>query len=74
MCDLACDFALFGLPEKGGRMNSKNKLEEIPIRPLLYMATSTNQHVYGWITVEIIILATAFYWLVKSQKKPFAIW
>ena len=40
----------------------------------VFMATNTNQHIYGWITVEIIILATVFYWLMKSQKKPFAIW
>ena len=40
----------------------------------VFMATNTNHHIYGWITVEIIILATVFYWLMKSQKKPFAIW
>ena len=40
----------------------------------VFMATNTNQHIYGRITVEIIILTTAFYWLMKSQKKPFAIW
>ena len=40
----------------------------------VFMATNTNQHIYGWITVEIILLATAFYWLMKRQKKSFAIW
>lgn len=30
------DFTLFCLPEKGGSMNPKNKLAEMPVRPLLY--------------------------------------
>lgn len=30
------DFTLFCLPEKGGPMNPKNKLAEMPVRPLLY--------------------------------------
>lgn len=40
----------------------------------IFMATNTNQYIYGWITIEIIILVAAFYWLMKSQKKPFVIW
>ena len=34
--NLKLTFALFCLPEKGECMNSKNKLAEMPIRPLLY--------------------------------------